>query len=137
MGKREGRIAVFELLFEADFHKDAMPLEIYSRAVEIREVDGGKFCRELYEKCVENLSEIDAALSESSDKRKVSRMSGVTRALLRMGAGEMLYTDVPPKVAINEAVEISKLYNDQKSTAFINGVLNKVARSAGKITDGE
>ena len=64
-------------------------------------------------------------------------MSAVTKALLRMAVGEMLYTDVPPKACINEAVEIAKVYDEGKAPRFINGILNKVARAAGKITDGE
>ena len=44
-----------------------------------------------------------------------------------------MYTDVPAKVAINEAVEISKIYDDDKATSFINGVLNSIARNLGKI----
>ena len=47
----------------------------------------------------------------------------------------MMFTDVPPKVAINEAVEISKVYDEQKATSFINGILNTVARNIGKISD--
>ena len=55
--------------------------------------------------------------------------------MLRTAAGELLYMDTPPKVAINEAVEISKIYNDERGTAFVNGVLNKLARRAGRIAD--
>ena len=62
-------------------------------------------------------------------------MNCVTRAVLRTAAGELLYMDTPPKVAINEAVEISKIYNDERGTAFVNGVLNKLARRAGRIAD--
>ena len=61
------------------------------------------------------------------------RMSAVTRAVLRLCVGELLYSDIPAKVAINEAVEISKLYNDEKSTAFVNGILNKIASEQGTL----
>ena len=64
-------------------------------------------------------------------------MSAVTKAILRMAVGEMMYTDVPPKACINEAVEIAKVYDEAKAPRFINGVLNKIARAAGKISDGE
>ncbi len=64
-------------------------------------------------------------------------MNCVTRAVLRMAACELLYSDVPPRVAINEAVEISKLYNDERGTSFVNGVLNRLARNIGRITDDE
>ena len=54
-----------------------------------------------------------------------------------MAACELLYSDGPPRVAINEAVEISKLYNDERGTSFVNGVLNRLARNIGRITDDE
>ena len=46
-----------------------------------------------------------------------------------------MFTDVPAKAAINEAVEISKIYDDKKATSFINGILNNIARNLGKISD--
>ena len=137
MTKRDGRIHVFELLYESDFHKDESSEEIYSRAVRVREAQSSKFADELYGICRDNASEIDKTIEDSAEGWKLSRMSCVTRALLRLAAGEMLYTDVPVKVAINETIEISKIYNDKKSTAFINGILNTLARNAGKIQDGE
>lgn len=137
MTKRDGRICVFELLYEADFHKDTAANEIYSRAVRVRETETSKFTDSLYSLCRDNAEDIDSAIAAAAEGWTLSRMSCVTRALLRMAAGELLYTDVPAKVAINETLEISKIYNDKKSTSFINGILNKVARSAGKIQDGE
>lgn len=137
MTKREGRIRVFELLYESDFHKEDSSEEIYSRAVRVREAQSSKFADELYNICRNNAAEIDGHIENSAEGWKLSRMSCVTRALLRLAAGEILYTDVPVKVAINETIEISKIYNDKKSTSFINGILNTLARDAGKIQDGE
>lgn len=135
MTKTEGRIGVFEMLFESDFHKDTLPAELYNRAVRVRGAAVSKFSDELYGVCTENLTEIDKAVEEVSENWKLSRMNCVTRAVLRTAAGELLYMDTPPKVAINEAVEISKIYNDERGTAFVNGVLNKLARRAGRISD--
>lgn len=137
MTKREGRICVFELLYEADFHKNTAADEIYGRAVRVREAETSKFTDVLYGICTEHAEDIDSAVSAAAEGWTLGRMSYVTRALLRMATGELLYTDVPAKVAINEAVEISKIYNDKKSTSFINGILNRLARNAGKIQDGE
>ncbi len=137
MTKREGRICVFELLYEADFHKSVEADEIYSRAVRVREAQTSKFTDTLYAACTENAESIDSAIAAAAEGWTLARMSCVTRAILRMATGEMIYTDVPAKVAINEALEISKIYNDKKSTSFINGILNRLARNSGKIQDGE
>ena len=137
MTRRESRICVFELLYEADFHLEIDPLEIYVRSLEAREAKGSDFAKSLYALCALNLSEIDKTISENAENWKITRMSAVTKAILRMAVGEMLYTDVPPKACINEAVEIAKVYDEGKAPRFINGVLNKIARAAGKISDGE
>lgn len=137
MTKRDGRICVFELLYESDFHSDTSAEDLYSRAVRVREAETSKFTDILYKACCDNSSDIDDAIAAAAEGWKLGRMNNVTRAILRMAVGEMLYTDVPVKVAINEAIEISKIYDDRKSTSFINGILNKVARNAGKLGDGE
>lgn len=135
MTRRESRICVFELLYEADFHKDTDPLAVYEKSLNAREEKGSEFAKNLFTVCAMNIDEIDKTIGSSAENWKMSRMSAVTKALLRMAVGEMLYTDVPPKACINEAVEIAKVYDDGKAPGFINGILNKIARAAGKITD--
>lgn len=137
MTRRESRICVFELLYETDFHLEIDPLEVYDRSLEARDSKGSDFAKSLFALCAVNLPEIDKTISESTENWKLSRMSAVTKAILRMAVGEMLYTDVPPKACINEAVEIAKVYDEAKAPRFINGILNKIARASGKITDGE
>lgn len=71
-------------------------------------------------------------LAESSEHWKLSRMSGVDRNVMRIAIFEMLYCDdVPPRVAINEAIEIGKKYGTDESGAFINGVLDRINKELG------
>ena len=135
MTRRESRISAFELLFEADFHKGTDPEKIYGNALEIRGAKPSEFTFELYDVCMKHLDEIDTLIGSASEKWKVSRMNRVTRTILRLAVGEFMYTDTPPKAAINEAVEIAKIYGDDKAPAFVNGVLNRLARSQGKLSD--
>ena len=137
MTRRESRICAFELLYETGFHDSVSPAEVYERSINVRDAKGSEFAKNLYVLCIDHLEEIDKVIAGSAENWKLSRMTAVTKALLRMAVGEMLYTDVPPKACINEAVEIAKLYDDTKAPRFINGILNKIARAEGKITDGE
>ncbi len=137
MTRRESRISAFELIFETDFHKGESADTIYRNAEEIRDAKTNAFVSSLYSLSSEHSEEIDALIGTASDKWKVSRMNKVTRAILRLAVCEIMYTDTPPKSAINEAVEIAKVYGDEKAPAFVNGVLNNLARTAGKITDDE
>ncbi len=133
MNRRDARISAFCLLFESEFHPECSFEEIYDRAEFVGEIKINDFAKSIFENAVNNKAEIDEQIEKASNKWKVSRFSAVTRAIIRMAVGEIMYTDVPAKVAINEAVEISKVYNDVKATSFINGVLNTIARNLGKI----
>ena len=135
MTRHESRICAFELLFETDFHKDEPYETVCKNAVEIRGAAVSDFAASLFRVCTENLAAVDSKIEGAADNWRVSRMNSVTRAVLRLAVGEMLYTDTPAKVAVNEAVEITKTYGDDKAPAFVNGILNKLAHSEGKITD--
>ena len=135
MNRRDARITAFCLLFESDFHPECSFDEIYERAEAVGELKVNNFCKTIFENAVLHREEIDAQIESTSNKWKISRFSAVARAIIRIAVAEMMYTDVPPKVAINEAVEISKVYDEQKATSFVNGILNTVARNIGKIVD--
>src|SRR3989338_1481908 len=75
----------------------------------------------------ENLKEIDDKISEYATNWQLTRMAIIDRNILRMGLFELKYTtDIPPKVAINEAVELAKKYGDLESSKFVNGILDKI-----------
>lgn len=82
---------------------------------------------ELYRGVAASLGEIDGKIAETALNWQLSRMPYIDRAILRLGVYELLYAhDVPPKVSINEAVDLAKRYSTEKSGAFVNGVLDKV-----------
>jgi N utilization substance protein B len=79
-----------------------------------------------------NISEIDRAIASASDNWKISRISKVDLAIIRLAVAEMLYApDIPPAVSINEAVDLAKKYGSDKSYEFVNGVLGRIVRNAG------
>ena len=86
------------------------------------------FAQELVQGVTAHLEEIDTILGRFSTNWKVSRMALVDRNILRMACFELLHLDsVPPKVSLNEAVEIAKRYGSTDSSAFINGLLDRIA----------
>jgi len=79
-----------------------------------------------------NLSEIDRVLSAALDNWALDRLSRIDRCVLRIGTTELLYSaDVPPKVAIQEAVRLAERYGGDESPRFVNGVLDAVYRRQG------
>ena len=127
MNRRDARITAFCLLFESDFHPECSFDEIYERAEAVGELKVNNFCKAIFENAVLHKEEIDAQIEATSNKWKISRFSAVARAIIRTAVAEMMFTDVPAKVAINEAVELAKKFGQEESPAFINGVLAKLA----------
>lgn len=69
---------------------------------------------------------IDEKLEATTENWRLSRMAATDRNIMRIAAWEILFGDTPPRVAINEAIEISKRYGDEKSSRFVNGVLDQL-----------
>ena len=93
--------------------------------------------RELVAGVASHQEELDALIVRFSEHWRLERMTVVDRNLLRLAAYELLYqAKVPPKVVINEAVEMAKRYGSEDSGAFINGILDQI-RAAMKAGAGE
>ena len=134
MGRREMREHIFKILFLREFNEaEEMPeqIKLYFDEMEDLGPDQQTYMENKYDRIQEHLEEIDRILNEKSTGWKTKRMSKVDLNILRLAVFEMKYDeDVPVKVAINEAVEISKVFGGEDSASFINGILGKVAREA-------
>ena len=76
-------------------------------------------------------------MQEAAPQWSITRMSLVDRNILRLGLYELLYNNVPPKVAINEAIELGKDFSGQTAGKFINGVLGTVYEEVKKIKENK
>jgi N utilization substance protein B len=98
-----------------------------------RDPDAHRFALTLVDGVRGNLAAIDALLEQHSTNWRVDRMQRIDRNVLRIGVYELQHlADVPRKVTINEAVELGKTFGNEASSAFINGLLDKVASSVDK-----
>ncbi|MCD6533569.1 MAG: transcription antitermination factor NusB [Deltaproteobacteria bacterium] len=88
-----------------------------------------RFTEQLVNGVLDNWEEIDHQIEEHSHNWKLNRMSSIDRNILRIAIFELLFCDeIPPKVSINEAIEIAKTYGDKNSPAFINGILDQIEK---------
>ena len=91
------------------------------------------FAREIVAAATTRANEIDELITSASKNWRIDRMSRVDRNILRLGACELLaFRDVPVKVVINEAVELAKRFGTAESSAFVNGVLDRIAGAVGR-----
>ena len=97
--------------------------------------DSREYMRELVESVAEHRGEIDGQLDQSLTNWRLERLSMIDRNILRLAAAEMLYgktDDVPPAVAIQEAIVLAEKYGTQESPRFVNGVLDALRKSVEK-----
>ena len=131
MTRREIRENTFKMLFGVEFHDASeMPaqMQAYGEVEKAWDVVDGEYITSKCNDIVAHLEEIDAAINEVAEGWKTSRMGKVDLTLLRLAVYEMKYEeDVPVGVAINEAVELAKLYGTDDSASFVNGILGKLA----------
>ena len=133
MNRKTARENAFILLFEVACKNDETAEEIYQKATEIRELEVDEYVKKVFFGAYENRRALDEVIEEALIGWKKERMSQTSKAILWLAVYEMMFVeDIPHKVSINEAVELSKKYDDEKVYSFVNGVLNRVAEALGK-----
>ncbi len=133
MNRKTARENAFILLFENSIKSGETAEEIFEKATAIRGLEYDDYVKGVFFGYVANATVIDSTVEECLVGWKKERVSHVSRAILALSTYELMFlTDIPVKVSINEAIELSKKYDDEKSYVFINGVLNKVAELLGR-----
>ena len=126
--RRISREQALQALFYMDMHKSLQedPVDLFCRCFTADEPTQ-PFFRLLVNGVQANRPAIDALIEQFSSNWKLSRMSCVDRNVLRIAVFELLYcADIPPKVSINEAIDIGKRFGTEESGAFINGILDSI-----------
>lgn len=132
-----GRIVVMQTLYEYDFRNDTNAKEkiesIFKRNLQQYDkvIDDVNFMRDLLEGTLENQQKIDTMIGPAAPEWPVDQIAGVDKIILRLAIYELIIKrDVPPKVAINEAVELAKAFGGENSSKFVNGVLGTIYRQS-------
>jgi transcription antitermination protein NusB len=136
MKRRKAREYALQLLFQIDFTKRELERkdleEFWSGKKESRDIR--EFTEKLVKGTLESLEEIDNIIEKVTENWFLKRMAAVDRNILRFAAYEILHRkDIPYAVTINEALEIAKKYSSAEAASFLNGVLDKLAKEAGKV----
>jgi len=131
--RRAARELALKVLFARDLGKGE-PYSLLDHLVE--EENAGEraksFCRRLIEGVITNQESIDNTIQKYAIEWDVSRIAAVDRNIMRMALFELLYLpEIPKAVAVNEAVELAKIYGTEDSARFINGILGNVIKERG------
>lgn len=132
MNRTELRKKIMTILYQI-FLYDASKIEYKVEDVikESCEIEND-FVNEMVYGVLENKNDIDKIADKNLNNWTISRLGKIDQAILRMGIYELVYTDTPEVVAINEAVELAKEYSDEKVKNMINAVLDKIYHGDNK-----
>lgn len=130
LSKEKFREIVLQLLFSADFDSSSdgemLPFMMSQFAVSKK---GIKEAQEYKEQVVVKLAEIDQMIATSMVDYKIDRVPRMEHAILRLGAYELLFTDLPPRIAIAEALRLARKYATDEAVAFVNAILDKIYKT--------
>lgn len=138
MGRRRSREVAMQTLFQLDIKKESIENETLKRdALAVAENEGEalseeekSYAEELITGVKDNYTKINADISSLAKDWKLERLGNIERNLLRIAVYEMVYgkENISPKIAINEAIELAKIYCTDASPRFINGVLGTLMK---------
>lgn len=130
MSRREYREHLFRMLFLKDFHDPSEiddQIEMYFESIVDPKQEELNNLKLRYDSILEKMVEIDQVIEESASGWKLIRMGKIDLTIIRLATFEVLFDDdIPTGVAINEAVEIAKIFGEDNSPGFINGILAKI-----------
>jgi|LSQX01.3.fsa_nt_gb N utilization substance protein B len=130
MSRRLAREEAFKLLYQIDIHKGVKDevMDVFYDIKEINDKDK-QYIEDIVLGTLNDMEHINKLIEENAIGWKINRISKVNLAILRLAIYEMLRRDdIPLNVSINEAIEIAKTYESEKSGSFINGILGNILK---------
>jgi N utilization substance protein B len=138
--RRTGRAYALQLLYARDGDPSTDVAGVAASWAEAFDLEidatAQAFAKDLVAAASASTAKLDELIASASKNWRIERMSRVDRNILRLGACELVaFRDVPVKVVINEAVELAKRFGTAESSAFVNGVLDRIATAVGRHPD--
>lgn len=126
LNRTQAREKIMIILYQIDFYiKNNMSYDVEEVIKENIEIDNN-FIKDIVYGVFDNIKSIDKTISKYLENWDLDRLGKTDKAILRMATYEILFFDTPNIVAINEAIELSKKYSDEKVVKLINAVLDKI-----------
>ncbi len=139
--RHQSRSIAVQILYEQDFYNNEKEIDqIIKERIATEDIskEQKKFIQALIKGVLKNFEELNKIIQKAAPDWPLERMSAVDRNIIRLGLYELMYIDneeVPPKVAINEAIELGKDFGGETSGKFINGVLGTIYEEMKKVNE--
>lgn len=136
--RTRARRQALQILYQRDITGQSARSILGLKSYSLEDGEPDEYCKQLVMGVEQHLATLDETIGNVSEHWVVSRMPLVDRNILRIAAFEILFdAEVPASVAINEAVEMAKVYGGEDSSKFVNGVLGRIAQDGPEHTDQE
>ncbi|HTY07848.1 MAG TPA: transcription antitermination factor NusB [Candidatus Edwardsbacteria bacterium] len=134
--RRAARELALQALYQHDLADDPpakLAADLHRRYGGTEQAESLAFAAELVRAVLEHRAELDGLIEGAARNWRMARMAVIDRNILRLGAAQLLHFrgQVPPKVAIDEAIELAKRFGDDESGRFVNGILDRIYRESG------
>lgn len=129
--RRQSREIALQILFQTEYAPQISFEDLFSIYDATTDRSLIKYADDLVRGVQAHKVKVDEKIQEASRHWKIERMGGVDRNILRLSVFEMLFSSemIEPKIAINEAIEVAKVFGSQESASFVNGILDQVVRN--------
>jgi transcription antitermination protein NusB len=132
--RRKGRELALQILYQWDIHRDTSGWLEDFWAQNPTHSEAKTFAEGLVDGVITHSAELDILLGRYAEHWTVHRMAITDRTVLRMAVYELLYLpDIPARVTLNEAIEIVKVFGDEQSGSFVNGILDRILREEPRL----
>jgi len=134
--RSKAREMALQMLYQKDLNSDIDPDIVRKMIIDqLKDEDLSRFAWSLFAGVLEIQADLDDRIQTISQNWKLERMAPTDRNVLRLGAFELLQTETPARVVIDEAVELAKLFGSKQSSQFVNGVLDKLIPEEKRVAD--
>ena len=128
--RSKAREVALQMLYQRDYNPEAdarVLKEMIAEQIEDESVQA--FCWTLVAGVLEHQAQLDEQITEAAENWSLERMASTDRNALRIGSFELLFLDTPPRVAIDEAIELSRKFGSKQSAQFVNGILDRLLKT--------
>ena len=133
--RRKGREMALQALYQMELTGDEPDKALYDlrqRYGDAGDIEPLNFCGDLVRTASRQLTQLDNLIQSAAQNWRMARMAVIDRNILRLGVAQLLHCrgQVPPKVAIDESIELAKRFGDDESGRFVNGILDRIYRES-------
>lgn len=134
--RSKAREVALQMLYQRDYNPEAdarVLKNMIAEQIDDEAIRG--FCWSLVAGVIEHQAQLDEQITEAADNWSLERMASTDRNALRIGSFELLFLDTPPRVAIDEAIELSRKFGAKQSAQFVNGILDRLLKTGDEKRD--